>query len=203
MPDIEKDKSQESAEGAEGQKPASPPWGDDFDAERAWNLIQNLRSEKETLKGELATEKQKVQAAEAGESDALKELRTRAETAEARAKTVEHELTLSKVLKDFPALEGFEDLLTGDDEAAIRSKAERLAAIGGKKGGEDPAPGDGEKDGEKPPAADDDEKDGDEKSGLPGKPAESLTLNPGHGGEEKVAFDPAAIALAARSASNF
>jgi hypothetical protein len=199
MPDTEKDKSQASTEGAEGQKPAAPPWGDDFDAERAWNLIQNLRSEKETLKGELAAEKQKVQAAEAGESDALKELRTRAEEAEARAKTAEHSLTLAKVLKDFPALEGFEDLLTGDDEEAIRSKAERLAAIGGKKG-DNPAPGDGDKDGEKPPAADG-EKSGQEGSGLPGKPAESLTLNPGHGGEEKVAFDPAAIALAARAAS--
>lgn len=200
MPDIEKDKSQESSEGTEGQKPAAPPWGDDFDAERAWALVQNLRAEKETLKGELATEKQKAQAAEAGESDALKELRTRAETAEARAKTVEHEITLSKVLKDFPALEGFEDLLTGDDEAAIRSKAERLAAIGGKKGDEDPAPGDGDKDGETPPAADG-EKSGQEGSGLPGKPAESLTLNPGHGGDEKVPFDPAAIAQAARAAS--
>src|SRR5436190_11761356 len=26
-----------------------PPWGDDFDAERAWNLVQNLRSEKQSL----------------------------------------------------------------------------------------------------------------------------------------------------------
>lgn len=29
--------------------PASPPWGDDFDAEKAWNLVQNLRSDKERL----------------------------------------------------------------------------------------------------------------------------------------------------------
>jgi hypothetical protein len=198
MPELDKDKSQESAEGAEGQKPAAPPWGDDFDAERAWNLVQNLRTEKEGLKGELATAKQKIQEIEAGESDGLKELRQKVEDAEARAKKAEHELTLSKVLKDFPALEGFEDLLTGDDEAAIRSKAERLAAIGGKKGDEDPAPDDGEKDGEKPPAADGD-KTGQEGSGLPGKPAEALSLSPGHGGEEKVPFDPAAIALAARA----
>ncbi|MGZ4518963.1 MAG: hypothetical protein ACXVXP_02950 [Mycobacteriaceae bacterium] len=27
----------------------APPWGDDFDAEKAWNLVQNLRSDKERL----------------------------------------------------------------------------------------------------------------------------------------------------------
>jgi hypothetical protein len=29
--------------------PPAPPWGEDFDAEKAWNLIQNLRSDKEKL----------------------------------------------------------------------------------------------------------------------------------------------------------
>lgn len=28
---------------------ATPPWGNDFDAEKAWNLVQNLRSDKERL----------------------------------------------------------------------------------------------------------------------------------------------------------
>ncbi|MFD0044738.1 hypothetical protein ACFVGV_06060 [Pseudarthrobacter scleromae] len=197
MADTAKDASQESTE---EQKPAAPPWGDDFDAERAWNLVQNLRSEKDSLKGELATARQKIQEIEAGESDGLKELRTRAEAAEARAKKAEHELTLSKVLKDFPALEGFEDLLTGDDEEAIRSKAERLAAIGKKP--EEGAPKDGaqeeQKGGNDP---DGQEPDGEQKPGLPAKPEADLSLTPGHGGEEKVAFDPAAIALAARPAS--
>ena len=189
---------------SEEQKPAAPPWGDDFNAERAWNLVQNLRSEKETLKGDLATARQKIQEIEAGESDGLKELRTRAEAAEARAKKAEHELTLSKVLKDFPALEGFEDLLTGDDEASIRSKAERLAAIGKKPEEGDPKPGaqeeqkagdDNTPDGQAP--------DGEQTSSLPKRPEADLSLTPGHGGEEKVPFDPAAIALAARSASSF
>jgi hypothetical protein len=27
----------------------TPPWGDDFDAEKAWNLVQNLRADKEKL----------------------------------------------------------------------------------------------------------------------------------------------------------
>ena len=28
---------------------ATPPWGDDFDAEKAWKLVQNLRADKENL----------------------------------------------------------------------------------------------------------------------------------------------------------
>lgn len=193
MADTENQKTDETKD----EKPAAPPWGDNFDAERAWNLITNLRAEKETLKGELATERTKSQALEAGESDGLKELRTRAEDAEARAKTAEHALTLSKVLRDFPALEGFEDLLTGDDEAAIRSKAERLAAIGGK------APGaDDNKDGGQEEEKKDDDEPGEQKADeLPGLPQPNLT--PGHGGEEKAPFDPEAIAKAARSASTF
>lgn len=101
------------------------------------------------------------------------------------------------MLKDFPALEGFEDLLTGDDEAAIRSKAERLAAIGGK------APGaDENKDGGQEEEKKDDEEPGEQKADeLPGLPQPNLT--PGHGGEEKAPFDPEAIAKAARSASTF
>lgn len=43
------DQSSEAAEtAAEGSD--SPPWGDDFDAQRAWNTIQNLRSETKELK---------------------------------------------------------------------------------------------------------------------------------------------------------
>lgn len=29
--------------------PATPPWGDNFDAEKAWTLIQNLRADKDKL----------------------------------------------------------------------------------------------------------------------------------------------------------
>ncbi|MCZ9884647.1 hypothetical protein [Arthrobacter sp. B2a2-09] len=196
MADTAKDASQASTE---EQKPASPPWGDDFDAERAWTLVQNLRTEKEDLKGEVATLKQKSQELEAGESDGLKELRTRAEAAETRAAKAEHELTLAKVLRDFPALEGFEDLLTGDDEEAVRAKAERLAAIGGGKKPEgDPAPGQ-----EEQKLGEEQEEQKQEQSGLPAKPEPDLSLTPGHGGDDKVPFDPAAIAQAARAASTF
>lgn len=31
------------------ETPAAPPWGDEFNAEKAWNLVQNLRADKEKL----------------------------------------------------------------------------------------------------------------------------------------------------------
>ena len=45
--------------------PASPPWGDDFDAEKAWNLVQNLRADKERLQQRpTLTDEQKSRLAE-------------------------------------------------------------------------------------------------------------------------------------------
>jgi hypothetical protein len=43
--------SEETTPPAPPAPPASPtpPWGDDFDAEKAWNLVQNLRADKEKL----------------------------------------------------------------------------------------------------------------------------------------------------------
>lgn len=177
---------------------STPPWGDDFDAERAWTLVQNLRSEKESLKGELATERQKSQALEANESDGLKELRTRAEAAEERAKEAERKLNVATVLRDFPALADFEDLLTGDTVEEIKAKAERLASIGDKKDdAEDPDKGDPKPD----ESEDEGAKGGSQEDPLPGRPAPDLV--PGHGGGEKAPFDPDAIAKAARNAGRF
>lgn len=34
---------------AQQQPTEAPPWGDDFDAEKAWKLVQNLRADKEKL----------------------------------------------------------------------------------------------------------------------------------------------------------
>jgi hypothetical protein len=43
----------------------APPWGDDFDAEKAWNLVQNLRSDKERLQQRpTLTDEQKAKLAE-------------------------------------------------------------------------------------------------------------------------------------------
>lgn len=158
------------------------PWGDDFDAERAWKLVQNLRTERDGLKTErdaLKTERDGL----VTERDGLKsELQTKTEEVERTTKEKERELALQKVLRKHPELEDFADLLTGDTEEELAAKADRLAAIGKPKDG-----GDGENKG------DEQKPDGTE---LPAKPTPNLT--PGHGGDDSTPFDPTAIALAAR-----
>jgi hypothetical protein len=176
----------ETPAATDADKGATPPWGDDFNAERAWALVQNLRAEKETLKGQVGTLETERQAREASTTDGQKELQARAEAAETRAKTAERALTLSKVLNEFPELADFEDLLTGDTEEEIKAKAERLAAIGGKKADVVEPAADAEKTDVVVPDAD--------VVKLP-----VADLQPGHGGEQKVEFDPAAIATAARA----
>lgn len=161
---------------------SAAPWGDDFDAEKAWRLVQNLRTERDGLKTERDALKGERDALTT-ERDGLKtELQTKTEEAERLSKDSARELALQKVLRKFPDLEDFADLLTGDTEEELVSKAERLAKIG------KPAePADGEQtDGEQTP----------ETPELPGKPTPNLT--PGHGGEDVTPFDPTAIAKAAR-----
>lgn len=41
--DVPAVEPEEAAQDAAVTEPAAPPWGDDFDAERAWKTIQNLR----------------------------------------------------------------------------------------------------------------------------------------------------------------
>lgn len=167
------------------EKPAETPWGADFDPERAWKLVQNLRTERDALKTERDTLKSKSQALEDDGKTELQKLQDRAEAAEKAAKEAARELSVQKVLRKHPELEDFADLLSGDNEEEIAAKAERLAAIGKPKEPADP-PADPPA-GEQPPAGEPE---------LPGKPTPSLT--PGHGGEENAPFDPVAIAKAAR-----
>lgn len=55
MPEIvtEPQSSGETGE-ADGAEVPKPPWGDDFDAQRAWSLVQNLRGDKDKLTADLA-----------------------------------------------------------------------------------------------------------------------------------------------------
>lgn len=49
----------------ETPKTDAPPWGDEFDAEKAWNLVQNLRADKEKLsKRPTLTDEQKTKLSE-------------------------------------------------------------------------------------------------------------------------------------------
>lgn len=52
-----------NAQAADQQQ--EPPWGADFDAEKAWNLVKNLRDDKEKLAARpVLTDEQKTQLAE-------------------------------------------------------------------------------------------------------------------------------------------
>lgn len=166
------------------EKNEPAPWGDDFDAARAWTLVQNLRTENAALKTENGTLKSERQEREDGEKTELQKLQEALATAEKNAADATRTASVARVLRKFPDLADFEDLLVGDTEEEIAAKAERLAAIG--------KPKDDAKDG-----GGDENKDEDEgKPVLPGRPAPALT--PGHGGDNSPApFDPEAIAKAA------
>lgn len=168
---------------------SSTPWGSDFDAAKAWRLVENLRAEVDTLKGQrdsLKTERDALKNDTSSVSDKIS-------AAEKRAQEAEKALFTERALRKHPELADFADLLSGDSEEDVLKKAERLAAIGKKpedkpaEGEQKPAEGDNA-DGEQKPA----ENDG----GLPGKPEPALT--PGHGGDVPTPFDPVAIAKAAR-----
>jgi hypothetical protein len=172
------------------QKPAAEenPWGEDFDPARAWKLVQNLRSEVSDLKQKNQSfEAERQERENAGKSE-VEKLQEKLSAAEKDASEARRALNLQKVFRKFPELEGFEDLLTGDSEEEITAKAERLAAIGKPKEGEQDGEKDGENGGENAENAD---------LGLPGRP--QADLKPGHSdGDSTAPFDPVAIAKAAR-----
>lgn len=171
---------------------STPPWGADFDAEKAWRLVQNLRSEvaeHKTAKDALKTELDRAKAATGSESEKIAE-------AEKRAVAAEKALYVEKALRKHPTLADYADLLSGDSEEDVLKKAERLAAIG-KKPGEDSSAGE---DGAKSANKADEAPAGKEgEANIPGKPTPALT--PGHGGTEQAPFDPVAIAKAVRGNS--
>lgn len=166
------------------QTPAStPPWGDDFDAARAWTLLQNVRADLATAKDSITTERQARTVAE----DALKtaDPEGKLAAAEKRAVDTEKSLFVERAIRKFPDLETLADLLTGDTEEEILAKAERLAKLGKPAEGKPDADADAAKAAADAAAADAD------KDGLPGRPAPSLT--PGHGAPAPVPFDADAI----------
>lgn len=65
MSEPQQDAPEAGAAQQAGQTPQTPPWGDDFDPERAWNTIQKLRErEKELEKQPRLTPEQKKQLTE-------------------------------------------------------------------------------------------------------------------------------------------
>lgn len=138
-----------SASARNGDAP-KPPWGDEenFDAERAWTLIQNLRSEKEDLRARHAAElEEKVRELDT----ANKDLATAREDLEAAQKDVEtRDSEISALKSDLGARESvitkqrllneekipleYVENVTGDDEEAWKASVKRLSSLAASSG---------------------------------------------------------------------
>lgn len=164
----------------------TPPWGDDFDAQTAWDALQaaravekKLKAEKAALSTELTTAQAKVTEFEnagktADELKAASDKKAADDLAAAR-----RELWIERALRKHAVDDEFVDFLTGDDEESILAKAEKLASLGKGKS-DDPAP-----------------KAEDEGKTPAGRPT-STALTPGGGGTDPEPFDVDAFVLEAR-----
>jgi hypothetical protein len=165
---------------------STPPWGDDFDAARAWALVQNLRADLTAEKGKVATVTGERDSAISERDSAITERDTLQTDLQAKS-TLEKDLFVERAIRKHPAAEAFADFLTGDTEDEILAKAARLA------GASAPAP-----------AEPTDPDAGDAANGDPApdpvtRPTPSLT--PGHGGDTPAPFDADAIVKSVRGSS--
>jgi hypothetical protein len=111
----------------------TPPWGSDeeFNPEKAWQLVQNLRADKDKLTTKVTDYERSVQEAEDAKKDDLTKALDKVTAAEKRAAEAERQLIVAKALRDHPELseiEDVEDFLTGETAEEIEAKAVRLAA---------------------------------------------------------------------------
>lgn len=124
---------------------SKPPWGDEenFDADRAWTLIQNLRAEKEelrtrhtaeleekvqeldTLNKELATAREDLEAAQGGIETRDGEISTLKSDLGAR----EAVITKQRLLNEEKIPLEYVENVTGDDEEAWKASVKRLSSL--------------------------------------------------------------------------
>jgi len=114
---------------------ATPPWGSDaeFDAEKAWRLVQNLRAELAEVKTARDEATEKAAGLEKSSADLKASAdKAAAEAEELRASAAAEATARAKerLLSDAgldPAK--FSQFLTGDDEAGWRAAAQTLADL--------------------------------------------------------------------------
>lgn len=119
-----------------GDGKAAPWTAEDFDAEKAWKLVENLRGDVEKYKtraNETNTQVEELSAA-------IAELKTRAEQAETRASEAEAQLAATqkqssklRILRERGLPENLIGALTGDDEKTWTEMADMLLALKGSK----------------------------------------------------------------------
>lgn len=113
----------------------TPPWGEDFDAQKAWSLVQNLRADKDKLAQRPAlSDEQRQQLGEydklvqASKSDAQR-LEEAARTAQSDADQARAEAVRYKAAATHGISAEHFDLLGSGTEAEITARAEKLAAL--------------------------------------------------------------------------
>jgi hypothetical protein len=120
-----------TASSEETSKPTSkpqagprPPWGsdDEFSPEKAWNLLQNIRAERDEARAEREAARK--------EATELQEFRIKAQEAEEAAQETELSLHRERAARTHGlGDEQFEFLAELTDPDAINARAEKLAAM--------------------------------------------------------------------------
>lgn len=112
----------------------APPWGDDFDPEKAWKLVQNLRADKEKLASRPAlTDEQQRQLGEynalveASQTDAERREKAERAASERAAKAEDRANVLEVALEHGISSDDF-DLLGSGSIEQIRARAQKIAA---------------------------------------------------------------------------
>lgn len=120
-----------------GESGAKPPWGDDenFDAEKAWSLIQNLRKDKEALTKERDEALGKIGA----KDEQIEELQATVQLTDDTVKEKEKEnaelselRTKEGLLYDAGLDRKYVHQVVGDDEDAWQSSVQNLLELRGK-----------------------------------------------------------------------
>ncbi len=114
---------------AGGQEP-TPPWGSDenFDPQRAWKLIQDVRGDLDKIKGERDDLRSKVTAHEDASKSDQEKLADRASGAEDRATRAEQEAARLRVALKKGLTETQAKRLVGDTEEDLEKDADELLA---------------------------------------------------------------------------
>lgn len=105
-----------------------PPWGDDFDAERAWKLTQNLREEAKAAKKDAAAAREKVKEFEDKDKSEAQRLQDRAETAEKSLAAAERLVLVSEVALEKGLTPAQAKRLIGTTKEELEADADELLA---------------------------------------------------------------------------
>lgn len=129
---------------------STPPWGsdEDFNPERAWNLIQNLRNEKETLKSQHETRVEELEKQIETQNSDLTEKNSSLEDAQKRIDSLESEskekdgtiaekdalIVKHQLLSKAGIPLNYAAQVTGDDEDAWKASVKSLEELRGSSG---------------------------------------------------------------------